>query len=76
MGGVLRDERYRPCIACNVCIDNLGLGQVTCTVNPAVGRSRVPVPTPAVRDGSRVVVVGAGPAGLTAARELAEAGAR
>ena len=75
-GAVLRDERYRPCIACNVCIDNLGLGQVTCTVNPAVGRSRVPVPTPAVRGGSRVVVVGAGPAGLTAARELAEAGAQ
>lgn len=76
VGGVLRDERYRPCIACNVCIDNLGLGQVTCTVNPAVGRSRVPVPTPAVREGSRVVVVGAGPAGFTAARELAEAGAQ
>ncbi|MET3904290.1 FAD-dependent oxidoreductase [Paenarthrobacter sp. 4246] len=75
VGGVLRGERYRPCIACNVCIDNLGLGQVTCTVNPAVGRSRVPVPTPAVRSSSRVLVVGAGPAGLTAARELAEAGA-
>ena len=75
VGGVLHGERYRPCIACNVCIDNLGQGQVTCTVNPAVGRSRVPVPTPAVRDGSRVLVVGAGPAGLTAARELAEAGA-
>ncbi|WP_024368038.1 FAD-dependent oxidoreductase [Arthrobacter sp. TB 26] len=76
VGGVLHGERYRPCIACNVCIDNLGLGQVTCTVNPAVGRSRIPVPTPAVRDGARVVVVGAGPAGLTAARELAEAGAK
>ncbi len=76
VGGVLRGERYRPCIACNVCIDNLGLGQVTCTVNPAVGRSSVPVPTPAVRQGSSVVVVGAGPAGLTAARELAEAGAK
>ncbi|WP_248760391.1 FAD-dependent oxidoreductase [Pseudarthrobacter sp. SSS035] len=76
VGGVLHGERYRPCIACNVCIDNLGIGQVTCTVNPAVGRSRVPVPTPAVRDGARVVVVGAGPAGLTAARELAEAGAQ
>lgn len=74
-GGVLRGERYRPCIACNVCIDNLGIGQVTCTVNPAVGRSRVPVSTPAVAAEARVVVVGAGPAGLTAARELAEAGA-
>ncbi|MGF6834079.1 2,4-dienoyl-CoA reductase-like NADH-dependent reductase (Old Yellow Enzyme family)/thioredoxin reductase/sugar phosphate isomerase/epimerase [Paenarthrobacter sp. TE4293] len=76
VGGVLQGGRYRPCIACNVCIDNLGLGQVTCTVNPAVGRSRVPVPTPAVRPSSNVLVVGAGPAGLTAARELAEAGAR
>lgn len=71
----LRGGSYRPCIACNVCIDNLGTGQVTCTVNPAVGRSRVPLPTPAVRGGARAVVVGAGPAGLTAARELAAAGA-
>lgn len=74
--GVLEGARYRPCIACNVCIDNLGLGQVTCTVNPAVGRSRVPVPTPTVRAVPHIVVLGAGPAGLTAARELAEAGAR
>jgi thioredoxin reductase len=35
----------------------------------------VPVPTPTVRPGSRALVLGAGPAGLTAARELAEAGA-
>jgi 2,4-dienoyl-CoA reductase-like NADH-dependent reductase (Old Yellow Enzyme family)/thioredoxin reductase len=76
VGGVLRGEPYRPCIACNVCIDTLGQGQVTCTVNPAVGRSRVPLPTPGVRPGSRVTVVGAGPAGLTAARELALAGAQ
>jgi thioredoxin reductase len=76
VGGVLRGEAYRPCIACNVCIDTLGQGQVTCTVNPAVGRSRIPVPTPGVRPGARVAVVGAGPAGLTAARELAGAGAQ
>ncbi|BCT78148.1 NADH oxidase [Sinomonas cyclohexanicum] len=92
--GLPGNAGYRPCIACNVCIDNLGLGQVTCTVNPAVGRSRVPVPTPRVRgeavrveaEGARAVVrhvaaphvavLGAGPSGLTAARELAEAGAR
>ncbi|MFE4833473.1 FAD-dependent oxidoreductase [Arthrobacter sp. NPDC056691] len=76
VGGVLRGEAYRPCIACNVCIDTLGQGQVTCTVNPAVGRSRIPLPTPGVRPGARVAVVGAGPAGLTAARELALAGAQ
>ncbi|GHG55397.1 2,4-dienoyl-CoA reductase [Sinomonas cellulolyticus] len=75
--GVLEGARYRPCIACNVCIDNLGLGQVTCTVNPAVGRSRVPVATPRVRGSvPHLVVLGAGPAGLTAARELAEVGGR
>ncbi|MFC4222301.1 oxidoreductase [Lysinibacter cavernae] len=67
--------RYRPCIACNVCIDNLGDGPVGCTVNPAVGRGRVPVATPTVRPGTSVIVAGAGPAGLTAARELAQAGA-
>ncbi|GAA2203633.1 FAD-dependent oxidoreductase [Sinomonas flava] len=79
------EAAYRPCIACNVCIDNLGAGQVTCTVNPAVGRSRVPVPTPRVRAADdaaphavvpHTLILGAGPAGLTAARELAEAGAR
>lgn len=66
---------YRPCIACNVCIDNLGIGPVGCTVNPAVGRGRIPAAAPTVRTGSRVVVAGAGPAGLTLARELALAGA-
>ncbi|MFI5593401.1 FAD-dependent oxidoreductase [Amycolatopsis sp. NPDC051758] len=62
---------YRPCIACNVCIDNLGQGPVGCSVNPAAGEPLPPVP--AVPE---VTVVGAGPAGLTAARELALEGAR
>jgi 2,4-dienoyl-CoA reductase-like NADH-dependent reductase (Old Yellow Enzyme family) len=71
----LEGGEYRPCIACNVCIDNLGVGPVGCTVNPTVGRGRVPLATPTVRAGSSVVVAGAGPAGLTLARELALAGA-
>ena len=71
----LEGGRYRPCIACNVCIDNLGTGQVACTVNPTVGRGRIPLATPQVRRGTTVAVTGAGPAGLTAARELAMAGA-
>ncbi|KQV06792.1 oxidoreductase [Leifsonia sp. Root112D2] len=71
----LEGGEYRPCIACNVCIDNLGVGPVGCTVNPTVGRGRVPLATPTVRTGSSVVVAGAGPAGLTLARELALAGA-
>jgi len=71
----LHGTRYRPCIACNVCIDNLGDGQVGCTVNPDVGRGAVPVPMPSVRTGTPVLVAGSGPAGLTAARDLALAGA-
>lgn len=74
IGGLLHGHRFRPCIACNVCIDNLGVGQVTCTVNPQVGRSRVPVATGDVT-GRRIAVVGAGPSGLTAALELSRAGA-
>ncbi len=70
---------YRPCIACNVCIDGLGDGAVTCSVNPEVGRGRVFLPAPTVGktggDAPRVVVVGAGPAGLSAAVLLSENGA-
>jgi 2,4-dienoyl-CoA reductase-like NADH-dependent reductase (Old Yellow Enzyme family) len=71
----LRGRGYRPCIACNVCIDNLSSGQVGCSVNPAVGRGETLLPIPSLGSRSEVLIVGAGPAGLTAARELAEAGA-
>ncbi|WP_105035912.1 oxidoreductase [Cryobacterium aureum] len=71
----LHGGTYRPCIACNVCIDNLGTGQVGCSVNPAVGRNTVLLPLPTLPHGTTATVVGAGPAGLTAARELAIAGA-
>ena len=67
--------RYRPCIACNYCIDNLGSGEpIPCTVNPWVGRE---AEEPPARPSARVTVkvVGAGPAGLAAARELARVGA-
>ncbi|MEU8639560.1 FAD-dependent oxidoreductase [Amycolatopsis sp. NPDC048633] len=60
---------YRPCIACNVCIDDLRDGPVGCSVNPA----RPPIPL--ITNRPEVTVAGAGPAGLTAARELALAGA-
>lgn len=65
---------YRPCIACNVCIDGLGAGPVVCTVNPDVGRGTIPLPMPSVASGNHVVVVGSGPAGLSSAITLAEQG--
>ncbi len=65
--------RYRPCIGCNYCIDNLAAGPVPCTVNPWVGRE-ADEPQQAARESARVVVVGAGPAGLAVARELGRAG--
>jgi 2,4-dienoyl-CoA reductase-like NADH-dependent reductase (Old Yellow Enzyme family)/thioredoxin reductase len=72
----LRGERYRPCIACNFCIDNLGSGEpIPCTVNPWVGRE-AEEPTAALAAPVTVRVVGAGPTGLAAARDLARAGAR
>jgi 2,4-dienoyl-CoA reductase-like NADH-dependent reductase (Old Yellow Enzyme family) len=66
---------YRPCIACNACVDNHRFGQSFCTVNPDVGRDRLPLPLPPLPARWRVTVVGGGPAGITAAREFALAGA-
>jgi 2,4-dienoyl-CoA reductase-like NADH-dependent reductase (Old Yellow Enzyme family)/thioredoxin reductase len=66
---------YRPCIACNVCIDGLALGAVACTVNPDVGTGSVPLPAPTGIDHTNILVVGGGVGGLTAARELRLAGA-
>jgi 2,4-dienoyl-CoA reductase (NADPH2) len=58
----------RPCIACNACAELIALGQAArCAVNPELGREAVwrIDPAAAVR---RVMVVGAGPAGMEAAR--------
>ncbi|MEE2059785.1 oxidoreductase [Rhodococcus artemisiae] len=65
--------RYRPCIACNYCIDSLAAGAVPCSVNPWVGRE-LDQPTAPAGVPARVVVIGGGPAGLSVARELAVAG--
>lgn len=65
--------RYRPCIACNYCIDSLAAGPIPCTVNPWVGRE-AEQPTEPAPIAVRVAVVGAGPSGMAAARELALVG--
>ncbi|WP_353808787.1 FAD-dependent oxidoreductase [Agromyces sp. SYSU T00194] len=62
--------RARSCIACNQgCNANLeAIVPITCTVNPAVGRERAwDDAAAAPRAGRRILVVGAGPAGLEAA---------
>lgn len=63
-----------PCIACNQgCISRLFAQQdVWCTVNPANGRERQFAKKPKTK--RRVLVVGGGPAGLSAARTAAELG--
>lgn len=61
----------RPCARCNVCLDHVQGGMpVMCAVNPQAGFETLRAVTRAPR-GKRVVVVGAGPAGLEAARVAA-----
>lgn len=64
----------RPCVGVNVCVNNLLAEEpLTCLVNPDVGHESEPPPDVDVR-GNRAVVVGAGPAGMEAARRLAHRG--
>ena len=71
------EDRIRPCVGAGYCIDRIYEGgEALCLHNPATGREAdLPheiVPTPGPR--KRVVVVGAGPAGLEAARVAAARG--
>jgi 2,4-dienoyl-CoA reductase-like NADH-dependent reductase (Old Yellow Enzyme family)/thioredoxin reductase len=63
-----RLEEIRECIACNVCIGRLFREmEILCTVNPEVGREGE-WDLKAVLHPKRVMVVGAGPGGMEAAR--------
>ncbi|HET9102622.1 MAG TPA: FAD-dependent oxidoreductase [Solirubrobacteraceae bacterium] len=63
------------CVGANACIAHYHAGTpIACAVNPRTGRERM-LPAPAPHGpGRRVLVIGAGPAGLAAALEAALAG--
>lgn len=75
----LTGRPVRRCVGCNQdCIGRVGLNlPLGCAVNPAAGRERlVPLARSAAPGPGRVLVVGAGPAGLAAAASLAGRGHR
>jgi N-methyl-L-proline demethylase len=73
-----REQDIRPCVGATYCLDRIYQGGMAlCIHNPATGREET-MPhdiTPAAM-ARKVVVVGAGPAGLEAARVAAERGHR
>ncbi|HSI39000.1 MAG TPA: NADH:flavin oxidoreductase [Xanthobacteraceae bacterium] len=73
-----REHEIRPCVGMAYCVDSIYAGQAACIHNPATGRE-ADVPHQVSRSAGphgTVVVVGAGPAGLEAARVAAERGHR
>ena len=74
-------EDIRECIGCNICYTGDGLGTpIRCTQNPTMGeeyrRNWHPEVIASKSSDSQVLVVGAGPAGLEAARALGQRGYR
>lgn len=71
-----REDDIRPCVGANYCLDRIYQGGMAfCLHNPATGREETlpHVITPAAVK-KRVTIVGAGPAGVEAARVAAERG--
>ncbi|WP_419992988.1 FAD-dependent oxidoreductase [Streptomyces boninensis] len=72
-----QEDRIRPCVGASYCLDAIyDSGDAKCVHNPATGRElQLPHVIARTTGGRRkAVVVGAGPAGLEAARVLAERG--
>lgn len=71
-----REEDIRPCVGANYCLDRIYQGGAAyCIHNPATGREQTMPHIVAKADArKKVVIVGAGPAGLEAARVAGERG--
>ena len=74
-----RSDEIRECIGCNICVSgNLTFAPMRCTQNPSVGeewrRGWHPEFIPPRGSNDNILVVGAGPAGLEAARALGQRG--
>lgn len=71
-----REDDIRPCVGATYCLDRIYQGGAAyCIHNPATGRElTMPHVIPKAKARRKVVVVGAGPAGLEAARVSAERG--
>lgn len=73
-----REQDIRPCVGATYCLDRIyQAGDALCMHNAATGRElTMPHTIPPADAQRRVVIVGAGPAGLEAARVAAERGHR
>lgn len=71
-----REDDIRPCVGANYCLDRIYQGGLAfCLHNPATGREEtMPHVIPAAARKKRITIVGAGPAGVEAARVAAERG--
>lgn len=71
-----REDDIRPCVGATYCLDRIyQAGEALCIHNPATGREvTMPHDIPLAAEKKKVVVIGAGPGGLEAARVAAERG--
>jgi dimethylamine/trimethylamine dehydrogenase len=74
-----RIDDIRECIGCNICVSgDMTMSALRCTQNPTMGeewrKEWHPEIIPAKQSDDRILMVGAGPAGLEAARALGQRG--